>query len=91
MIQACYKHPLKEAHGISNVAILQHFEISRQAHHQQLRKLRQREGEEAVTLELVRAVRHYHPRMGTRKLLAKIHPQRVDQGALFGFGELWGV
>ena len=30
-------------------------------------------------------------RTGTQVQMAKIDPQRVDQGALFGFGELWGV
>jgi len=48
-----------------------------------------RAGEEAVILELVRAIRYHHPRMGTRKLWVKLQPQlalrqfRIGRDRLF--------
>lgn len=66
---------MNQAHGLTKQRYLQHFGLSRQAHQQQLRRLQRRAGEEAVTLELVRAIRYHHPRMGTRKLWFKLRNQ----------------
>ncbi len=66
---------MRQAHGLSKQDFLQQFGISRQAHRQQAAVLLRRTGEEAVILEMVRAVRYHHPRMGTRKLLAKLRAQ----------------
>lgn len=43
-----------------------------------------REGEEAVILEMVRAIRFHHPRMGTRKMLHKIQSQLAARGIPLG-------
>ena len=78
-------------HGISKQMLLHCFGISRQAHHKQLQKQRQREGEAAVILALVRAVRHHHPRLGTRKLLHCIQPKLVARGISFGRDRLFDL
>lgn len=75
---------MRQAHGITKGRILQYLGISRQAYHQRLRSRRRREGEEAVIMELVRAIRHFHPRMGARKLLSRVQPQLARRGYTCG-------
>ena len=77
VIERCYAHELREKHGIKKQAILSVFGISRQAQQQQMARQRQREGKEAVILELVRGIRHHHPRLGVRKLLHKLKPNKM--------------
>lgn len=43
-----------------------------------------RAGEEAVILEMVRAIRYHHPRMGTLKLRVKLQPQLARRGISLG-------
>jgi transposase len=70
IIERCYEHPQRQAYGIRKQAILQRFGISRQAHQQQLHKLRRQE-EKNVTLELMRAIGYPHPHSGTHKSFVK--------------------
>ncbi len=60
------------------------FEISRQAHYQQMRRDAQGEVEDAIILEMVRQIRRKHPRMGGRKLLYKIQPMSAAQELKIG-------
>lgn len=48
-------------------------------------------GEEAVILELVRAIRYHHPRMGTRKVWVKLQPQLVCRGFRIGRDRLFDL
>ena len=70
---------------------MDYFDISRQAHHQQVQKVARRTGEEAVILELVRAIRYHHPRMGTRKLRVKLRPQLAIRGIHIGRDRLFDL
>lgn len=67
------------------------FEISRQAHYQQMQRDAQGEQERAILLELVRQIRRKHPRMGGRKLLFKIQPMAAAQGLTMGRDRLFGL
>lgn len=80
IIERCYAHPLRHELGITKQQVLTHFGISRQAHHQQLHQQRRREGEAAIIVEMVQAIRAHHPRMGVRKLLHKLQPQLRQRG-----------
>lgn len=44
-----------------------------------------------MTLELVRAIRHHHPRMGTRKLLSRVQPQLAQRGYSCGRDQLFDL
>lgn len=44
-----------------------------------------------MILEMVRAIRYHHPRMGTRKLLAKTHDQLAARGIALGRDALFDV
>ena len=70
---------------------MDHFAISRQAHHQQVQTGQRRAGEEAVILELVRAIRYHHPRMGTRTLWAKLQPKLALRGFRIGRDRLFDL
>jgi transposase InsO family protein len=64
--------------------ICEQFGISRQAHYQkQWREVAQGQAD-AIILEMVRQVRHKHPRMGGRKLLFKIRPMLAAEGLQIG-------
>jgi putative transposase len=78
-------------HGISKQRVLQEFGISRQAHHQQLQKVRRQEGEAAMVVEMVRAIRRHHPRMGTRKLLVKLRPELLRRSIHIGRDRLFDL
>ena len=65
------------------------FEISRQAHYQQMRRDAQGEVEDAIILEMVRQIRRKHPRMGGRKLLYKIQPMSAAQELKIGRDRLF--
>ncbi len=82
---------MRQAHGLRKQDFLQRFGISRQAHQQQARTLRRRAGEEAVILEMIHAIRYHHPRMGTRKLLAKVHDQLAARGIALGRDALFDL
>lgn len=82
---------MRQEHGLSKQDFLHHFGISRQAHHQQARARQRRAGEEAVILEMVRAIRYHHPRMGTRKLLAKTHDQLATREIALGRDALFDL
>jgi putative transposase len=82
---------LRQTHGFSRQAFLDNFGISRQAHHQQLRRMLCRAGEEAVILEMVQAIRYHHPRMGTRKLWAKLQSQLAIRGISLGRDRLFDL
>lgn len=82
---------MRQEHGLTQQDFLQHFGISRQAHHQQARERLRRAGEEAVILEMVRGIRYHHPRMGTRKLLAKTHDQLGARGIALGRDALFDL
>jgi len=58
-------------------AIYDFFGITRQAHHQQLRRQQTRSHIEQSLLQQVRAVRRLHPRMGARKLFGLIEPSQI--------------
>jgi transposase InsO family protein len=82
---------LRQGHGLTKQAFLHHFDISRQAHHQQVRALLRRAGEEAVILEMVHAIRYHHPRMGTRKLWSKLQSQLTVRGISLGRDSLFDL
>ncbi len=67
------------------------FEISRQAHYQQVWRDAQREEEYQLILEMVRQIRRKHPRMGGRKLLLKIQPMLAAQGLTIGRDRLFSL
>lgn len=75
---------MRTEYGLSKQAFLQYFNISRQAHQQQICALRRRAGEEAVILEMVHAIRYHHPRMGIRKLWHKTRPKLAVRGISLG-------
>lgn len=72
-------------------AFLAYYGINRQAHHQQLRRRRQREGQEAVIVEMVQAIRHHHPRMGVRKLHHKLASALEQRGICIGRDRLFAL
>jgi putative transposase len=72
-------------------ALCAYFGISRQAHYQMLRREAERQQEEAWILELVRQVRHKHPRMGGRKLQFKLAPMLVAEGWKIGRDRLFDL
>lgn len=82
---------MRQAHGFGKQDFLRQFGISRQAHRQQVAVLLRRAGEEAVILEMVRAIRYHHPRMGTRKLLAKLRAQLVAREISLGRDALFDL
>lgn len=82
---------MRQAHGLRKQDFLQCFGISRQAHQQQARALRCRAGEEAVILAMIHAIRYHHPRMGTRKLLAKAHDQLAAREIALGRDALFAL
>lgn len=82
---------MRQDHGLTQQDFLQHFGISRQAHHQQVRELLRRAGEEALILEMVHAIRYHHPRMGTRKLLAKSRSPLAARGIALGRDALFDL
>jgi len=65
------------------------FGISRQAHYQKCWREEDRQAEAELILEMVRLVRRKHPRMGTRKLLYKIHPMLEADGLQVGRDRLF--
>jgi transposase InsO family protein len=85
------QHPLRQQYELTKQAFLEYFAISRQAHHQQVQKVWRRAGEEAVILELVRAIRYHHPRMGTRKVWVKLQPQLASRGYRIGRDRLFDL
>jgi putative transposase len=64
--------------------ICTHFGITRQAHYQMTRRVRQREKDAVVILEMVRQIRRKHPRMGVRKLQVKLGPMLAAEGLKMG-------
>jgi putative transposase len=82
---------LRKAHAFNKQVFLDRFGISRQAHHQQVQRMVRRAGEEAVILEMVHAIRYHHPRMGARKLWAKLHAQLAVRGISYGRDRLFDL
>jgi transposase InsO family protein len=60
------------------------YEISRQAHYQRKRRQQQHRQDGEQVLELVRAIRRRHPRMGGRKLYYKIQPEMEQRDIHLG-------
>jgi transposase InsO family protein len=82
---------LRKGYGLTKETFLQYFGISRQAHRQQVRERHRQAGEEAVILEMVYAIRYHHPRMGTRKLRAKLQSQLARRGISLGRDALFDL
>jgi putative transposase len=82
---------LRQEHGLTKQTFLRYFGISRQAHHQQVREMLRRAGEEAVILAMVRAIRYHHPRMGTLKLRVKLQSQLAHRGISLGRDALFDL
>lgn len=82
---------MSQRQGLRRQDFLRHFGISRQAHQQQLRRQQRRAGQEALILEMVRAIRHHHPRLGTRKLLAKLDGRLAVRGLTLGRDALFDL
>lgn len=80
-----------QTEGLRQQDFLHHFGISRQAHHQQVHRQQRRAGQEALILEMVRAIRYHHPRMGTRKLLTKLDGQLASRGMTLGRDALFDL
>lgn len=89
MIARALADPLRALHGISQQAILQQIGLSRQAHHQQLARQRERVAQEALIVEMVRGVRQHHPQLGTRKLRFMLQPLLVGRGYSIGRDRLF--
>lgn len=69
------------------------YGISRQAHYQLKRQQQHQQAEAAQVVELVRQIRHKHPRMGGRKLYHELQPELAKRGIQLGrdrFFELLG-
>jgi len=60
------------------------FGITRQAHYQRAGRQQQRGRDETDLIEMVRAIRRRHPRMGGRKLLHKLRPKIAKEGIAIG-------
>lgn len=60
------------------------YGISRQAHYQMVRRQAGQQDQETRVLDLVRAVRHRHPRLGGRKLLHLLQPRLEEAGIGLG-------
>lgn len=60
------------------------YGISRQAHYQMKRRQEQQAQEGEEVLEMVRAIRRQHPRMGGRKLYYKIQPEMEQRDIHLG-------
>lgn len=91
MIARALADPQRAQGRISQQAILQQLGISRQAHHQQLAREHERAAQEALTLELVRAVRQRHPQLGARKLLFLLQPLLEVRGYRIGRDHLFDL
>lgn len=65
------------------------FDITRQAHYQQVLREQQRQHADEIILEMVRQVRRKHPRQGTRKLLFKLQPMLAVEGLQIGRDRLF--
>ena len=62
---------------------------SRQAYYQDQRRQQRRARHTALILTQVRAIRHRHPRLGTRKLLDRLRPRLRAQGQRIGRDRLF--
>jgi putative transposase len=62
---------------------------SRQAYYQHQHRQQARERQVTLILAQVRAIRHRHPRLGTRKLLARLRPRLRAQGQHIGRDRLF--
>lgn len=67
------------------------FGISRQAYYQALKRHFQRVAEDQLLLELVRALRRHHPRMGVRKLSHELQAQMAALGIQRGRDTLFDL
>lgn len=76
---------------ITKEQIVTAFGISRQAHHQQLHRWRQRQGEEAIVVSLVQAIRQNHPRMGGRKVWSKLQSTFHQKGIQIGRDRFFAI
>lgn len=65
------------------------FDITRQAHYQQVLREQQRQHADEIILEMVRQVRRKHSRQGTRKLLFKLQPMLAAEGLQIGRDRLF--
>ncbi len=65
--------------------------ITPQAHYQKKRREERRQEEDAKVLFLVRLIRAKHPRMGVRKLLAKLRPILEREGIQVGRDRLYAL
>lgn len=64
---------------------------SRQAYYQHQHRQQRRERQGALILAQVRAIRQRHPRLGTRKLLARLRPRLRAQGQRIGRDRLFAL
>jgi transposase InsO family protein len=69
---------------ISRAEASRWFGVSRQAHHQSLKRQQQHQAQEQLIVELVQGIRHRHPRMGGRKLLHELRPHMALLGITRG-------
>ena len=60
------------------------FGITRQAHYQKLQRQKEREQAETKLVDMVKSIRHHHPRMGGRKVLHKLRSRMSHEGILTG-------
>lgn len=67
------------------------YEISRQAHYQALWRQSQKQEQAEQVLEMVRAMRQRHKRMGTRKLYHELQPEFRRQGVQIGRDRFFGL
>lgn len=76
---------------ITKQQIVAYFGISRQAHHQQLQRWRKRQGEEAIIVSLVQAIRQQHPRMGGKKVWHKLQSPLSEKGIQVGRDRFFAI
>lgn len=74
---------------MSMTQICSEFNISRQAHYQQVRRETEKQAKHDSVLAMVQEVRRKHPRMGTRKVLSKIKPGLKQNSLKMGRDELF--
>ena len=71
--------------------LLQALNISRQAQHKNSKRLKEIQAKEQFVLDLIHAIRHRHPRMGTRKLLYEISPTLRQNGISIARDQLFDL
>jgi transposase InsO family protein len=72
-------------------AICQRFGIKPQAHYQMKKRQERKEETHAQVLEMVKAIRHKHKRIGTRKLLVMLREDLTTAGIQIGRDQLFAL